>query len=120
MFNEYIKQVVNNTAFMAKQLQLQGFEIVTGGTDNHMFVVDFTRTHQELTGKKAQILLELNGITVNKQCVHDEKRSVKEASGIRIGLAAMTTKGWGEDDIIDCSVEIGNILRTYATQQKQN
>lgn len=112
-FIKYIGDVVKNTALMCEQLKSQGFEIVTGGTDNHMFVIDFTRTHPNLTGRQAQNILERNGITVNKQCVPNEKRSVKDTSGIRIGLAAMTTKGWREDDVTNCSIVIKDILEQY-------
>ena len=107
---DYIRQVVRNTKAMCEEFKHLGYRIVTGGTDNHLFLIDFSETHPYLTGRQIQEALDAHGITVNKNCVPEEKRSPKEASGIRIGLAAMTTKGWREEDCIRCADRIDEII----------
>ena len=108
---KYIERVVLNSKAMAEEFKKMGYDIVTGGTDNHLFLIDFSRTHPNLTGRMIQEELDRNGITVNKNCVPNEKRSPKEASGIRIGTAAMTTKGYQEKDFIDVAKKIDLIIR---------
>lgn len=110
-FKEYIRQVVKNTKAMCDEFLRLGYEVVTGGTDNHLFLIDFTNTHPTLTGKAVQEELDRHGITANKNCVPEETRSPKEASGLRIGLAAMTTRGWKEEDAVACADRIDEILR---------
>lgn len=112
-YRDYIHQVVLNAAAMAKRFVENGFDVITGGTDNHLFLIDFTNTHPELTGQKAQDLLDENMITANKNCVPNEKRKPGLASGLRIGTPAMTTKGWKEDDFIRCADRIAEILKDY-------
>ena len=109
-YHEYIRQVVRNTKAMCSEFKRLGYRIVTGGTDNHLFLIDFSETHPSLTGRQIQWFLDAHGITVNKNCVPGEKRSPKEASGIRIGLAAMTTKGWREEDCVRCADRINEII----------
>ena len=109
-YHEYICQVVRNTKAMCSELKRLGYRIVTGGTDNHLFLIDFSETHPHLTGRQVQEALDAHDITVNKNCVPGEKRSPKEASGVRIGLAAMTTKGWCEEDCIRCADRIDEII----------
>lgn len=109
-YKEYIKQVKKNCAAMANRFKELGFELVTGGTDNHLLLIDFTNTHPNLTGQDAQDVLDEQSITLNKNCVPNEKRSPKLTSGVRIGTAPMTTKGWKEEDFINCANEISNIL----------
>lgn len=106
----YIHQVVDNTRAMCHEFKRLGYRIVTGGTDNHLFLIDFSETHPHLTGRQIQEALDFHGITVNKNCVPGEKRSSKETSGVRIGLAAMTTKGWREEDCIRCADRIDEII----------
>lgn len=110
-FHEYIHQVCKNAKAMAEEFKRLGYEIVSGGTDNHMFVIDFSRTHPELTGKAVQDKLDEYGVTLNKQCVPGEKRSPTQTSGVRIGTPAMTTRGWKEDDFIRCAQSIDMIIR---------
>lgn len=109
-FRAYIRQVVKNAATMAEQFKNLGFEVVTGGTDNHMFLLDFSHTHRHVTGKMVQDKLDECGITVNKNMVPGDARKPSEASGIRIGTPAMTTKGWLEDDFVRCANKIGTIV----------
>ena len=102
-YKNYIAQVVKNSAAMAKEFMKLGYDVVSSGTHNHMFLVDFSHTHPNLTGKKVQDELDKIGITLNKNCVPNETRSPKETSGVRIGTPAMTTKGWKEEDFIRCA-----------------
>ena len=106
-----MERVVINSKAMAEHFKKMGYDIVTGGTDNHLFLIDFSRTHPNLTGRMIQEELDRNGITVNKNCVPNEKRSPKETSGIRIGTAAMTTKGYREKDFIAVAEKIDLIIR---------
>ncbi len=109
-FKEYIAQVVKNTKAMCDTFLRLGYDIVTGGTDNHLFLVDFTRTHPHLSGKDVQNELDRHGITLNKNCVPGEKRSPTKGSGVRIGCAAMTTRGWKEADAVACAERIHAII----------
>lgn len=108
-FKEYIHQVVRNSKAMCDEFIDMGYDIVTGGTDNHLFLIDLTKTG--LSGKAVQDELDKYGITVNKNCVPNEKRSPVQTSGIRIGTAAMTTKGYKEEDFIRVARRINNYIR---------
>lgn len=110
-FNCYIEQVVNNAGAMSEEFIRLGYDVVTGGTDNHMFLIDFSKTHPNLTGKMIQDELDRHNITVNKNCVPNEKRSPVQTSGIRIGTPAMTTKQWDEECFIDCARRIDSIIK---------
>ena len=109
-FKEYIRQVVKNTKAMCDAFIDLGYEIVTGGTDNHLFLIDFTRTHPTLSGKEVQNELDRHGITLNKNCVPGETRSPAVTSGVRVGCAAMTTRGWKEADAVACAKRIDAII----------
>lgn len=111
-YREYAQQVVRNSKAMCDEFIRLGYDIVTGGTDNHLFVIDLSNTHPHLTGKRVQDTLDKNDITVNKNCVPYEKRSPVETSGIRIGTAAMTTKGYKEADFVAVAQKIDAIIRT--------
>lgn len=113
-YKEYIHCVVQNTKAMCDEFIRLGYDIVTGGTDNHLFLIDLSKTHPHLSGRSVQKTLEQNGITLNKNCVPNERRSPKEASGIRIGLAAMTTKGWNTEDCRACARRIHEIISAMA------
>jgi glycine hydroxymethyltransferase len=93
-FKDYGHQVFKNAQALAKALIGQGFELVTGGTDNHLMVVDMT--NQGISGKEAETALGLAGITVNKNTVPFDKRSPYDPSGIRLGTPALTTRGMQE------------------------
>lgn len=111
-YKEYIRNVVKNCKAMAEEFINLGYDVVTGGTDNHLFLLDFSRTHPHLTGKMVQDELDKYKITANKNCVPNEKRSPTQTSGLRIGTAAMTTKGWDESDFIDCAYWIDGIIKS--------
>ena len=109
-YKEYIHQVVCNSKAMCDKFIELGYDITTGGTDNHLFLLDFSKTHPNLTGKMVQDELDKHHITLNKNCVPNEKRSPVQASGVRIGTAAETTRGHKEQYFIDKAVEIDNII----------
>ena len=111
-YKEYIRNVVKNCKAMAEEFINLGYDVVTGGTDNHLFLLDFSRTHPHLTGKMVQDELDKYKITANKNCVPTEKRSPTQTSRLRIGTAAMTTKGWDESDFIDCVYWIDGIIKS--------
>lgn len=108
-YKEYIGRVVENCKAMCEQFIKNGYKVVTGGTDNHLFLVDLTDTG--LSGKEVQNELEEHGITLNKNCVPNETRSPFQTSGVRIGTPAMTTRGYGKQDFIDVANKIDKIIR---------
>lgn len=116
-YKEYIHNVVKNTKRMCEEFISLGYDVTTGGTDNHLFMVDFTRTHPNLTGLAVQEELDKHNITINKNCVPCEKRSPKETSGIRIGCAAMTTKGFTEQDFVETAHKIDAIIRNMSQNE---
>ena len=116
-YKEYIGNVVKNCKAMAEEFINLGYDVVTGGTDNHLFLLDFSRTHPNLTGKMVQDELDKYKITANKNCVPNEKRSPAQTSGLRIGTAAMTTKGWDESDFIDCVYWIDGIIKSMEKEE---
>ncbi|MHB2150252.1 serine hydroxymethyltransferase [Calditrichota bacterium LG25] len=96
-FKDYAKQIVKNAQALANALIEKGYDIVSGGTDNHVFLVDLTA--KNITGKAAENALHAAGITVNKNMVPFDTRSPFVTSGIRIGTPALTTKGMKEDEM---------------------
>lgn len=96
-FKVYSEQVVKNAKALAEVLLEKGFQLVTGGTDNHLLLLDLSE--KEITGKDAEKALDLAGITVNKNTVPNEKRSPFVTSGIRIGTPALTTRGMKEAEM---------------------
>ena len=108
-FKVYAQQIVKNAQALAGALTTKGYRIVSGGTDNHNFLVDLTA--QDISGKKAQNLLDAAGITVNKNTVPFDTRSPFVTSGVRIGTPALTTRGFTEEtmpqiaDLIDRTLE---------------
>ncbi|VYU06426.1 aminotransferase class I/II-fold pyridoxal phosphate-dependent enzyme [Clostridium tertium] len=107
-YKEYIKSVVNNCSVLAKELNNYGFKIVSGGTDNHLILVDLN--NKNVTGKDAEILLDSIGITVNKNTVPNETKSPFVTSGIRIGTAAVSTRGFNEEDMKEIASIINDTL----------
>jgi glycine hydroxymethyltransferase len=97
-FKNYMAQVVKNAAALAGHLMDYGYHVVSGGTDNHLMLLDLSN-QSKLSGKKAERLLDQVGITVNKNTVPKEKRSPFITSGVRIGTPAVTTRGMKEDDM---------------------
>lgn len=108
-FKEYIHQVVKNSKAMCDEFIKLGYDVVTGGTDNHLFLLDLTKLG--LTGKDVQNELDKHNITLNKNCVPNEMRSPQQTSGVRIGTAAMTTKGYKENDFVNVARRIDEIIK---------
>jgi len=114
-FKDYAKQVVANAAALAGTLTERGYKLVSGGTDNHLVLVNFRGT--EITGKEAEETLERAGITVNKNTVPFEERSPFVTSGIRIGTPALTTRGFGEGEIREVGGIIADVLDVVTAEE---
>lgn len=113
-FKTYAAQVVINSKALAAAMLEQGFDLVTGGTDNHLILVDLS--NKEITGKDAEIALDHAGITVNKNTVPNEKRSPFVTSGVRIGTPALTTRGMKEGEMKQIAAWIGQVLNAHADE----
>jgi glycine hydroxymethyltransferase len=98
-FSQYAAQVVVNAAALAEAMAGHGFRLVSGGTDNHMLLVDLQPFDKELTGKVAQEVLDRAGITCNRNTIPDDPRSAFQTSGLRLGAAAETTAGMGTGEM---------------------
>lgn len=107
-FKQYSEQVILNAKTLAEEILSQGFSLVTGGTDNHLILVDLS--DREITGKLAENSLDEAGITVNKNTVPNEKRSPFVTSGVRIGTPALTTRGMGTAEMKQIAKWIGQVL----------
>ena len=107
-FKEYMKQVVVNCKVLGEELVNHGFKLVSGGTDNHLILVDLT--NKDITGKEAEHILDSIGITLNKNTVPNEKRSPFVTSGVRIGTAAVTTRGYKEEDMKEIASIINDAI----------
>jgi glycine hydroxymethyltransferase len=108
-FREYAHNVVANARELAAALQQRGFELVSGGTDNHLLLMDLSN-RGELTGKQAEAALERAGITCNKNTVPGERRSPFVTSGVRLGTAALTTRGMGLAEMRQVGGWIADVL----------
>ena len=110
-FAAYARQIVANARALAEALSAAGFRLVSGGTDNHLLLVDLTAFDAELTGKEAQAVLDRAGITLNKNTIPDDTRSPFVTSGVRIGTPAVTTQGMTEPEMADIAGLIARALR---------
>jgi glycine hydroxymethyltransferase len=110
-FSEYAAQIVANAAALAAGLASEGFRLVSGGTDNHLMLVDLRTFDAELTGKQAQEVLDRAGITLNRNTIPDDPRSPFVTSGLRIGTAATTTQGMREQEMAEIAALIARALR---------
>jgi glycine hydroxymethyltransferase len=108
-FKAYAKQIVRNAQVLAEALQSEGFRLVSGGTDNHLLLVDVGA--MGVTGKEAEKALEKAGITINKNTIPFDERPPLVASGIRIGTPALTTRGMKEDEMRRIAVWIASAVR---------
>lgn len=111
-FKEYARSVVENCAVLAEALIGYGFNIISGGTDNHLILVDLS--NKDITGKDAEHLLDQIGITVNKNTIPNETKSPFITSGIRIGTAAITTRGFNVEDMLEIASIINEALSNKA------
>jgi glycine hydroxymethyltransferase len=110
-FAGYAQQIVKNSQALAESLISQGFRLVSGGSDNHLLLMDLRSFDSELTGKEAQIALDLAGITLNKNTVPDDQRSPFVTSGLRIGTPSVTTQGMAEPEMAQIAELITRVLR---------
>ncbi|MFO8001275.1 MAG: serine hydroxymethyltransferase [Marinilabilia sp.] len=109
-YKDYQQQVQKNARKMAEQFQNKGYKVISGGTDNHSMLIDLRTKFPDLTGKKAENTLVLADITINKNMVPFDDRSPFQASGIRIGSSALTTRGLKEDDVVKVVDLIDEVL----------
>ncbi|HJM36022.1 MAG TPA: serine hydroxymethyltransferase [Acidimicrobiales bacterium] len=117
-FPIYAQQIVNNAAALAESLGSHGFRLVSGGTDNHLMVVDLRTFDSELTGAVAQDVLDRAGITLNKNTVPDDPRSPFVTSGMRIGTPSTTTQGMKEPEMVQIAELIARTLRNREDEQQ--
>jgi glycine hydroxymethyltransferase len=109
-FADYAHQVVANAQALAEALAGHGFRLVSGGTDNHLLLIDLRSFDEELTGKDAQVALDRAGITLNKNTVPDDPRSPFVTSGLRIGTPAVTTQGMTEAQMPEIASLMARVL----------
>lgn len=110
-FAEYSARIVENAAALADALARQGFRLVSGGTDNHLLLVDLRSFDEELTGKIAQEVLDSGGVTLNRNTIPDDPRSPFVTSGVRMGVASVTTQGMGTDEMVMIADFTARVLR---------
>lgn len=117
-YKEYIIQVKKNASVMAQEFISKGYKVVSGGTDNHSFLIDLRTKFPDLTGKVAQITLEKADITLNKNMVPFDSRSPFQTSGFRVGTPAITTRGVKENTIIEIVGLIDEVLSNVENEAK--
>ena len=115
-FIEYQKQVVKNAKILCDVLKMEGFKIVTNGTDNHLILVDVKKS-VNMTGKEAEKLLDEIGITCNKNMIPYDVTTPFITSGIRLGTAAMTTRGFQENEFVEVAKIISSCLNNYDNKE---
>lgn len=115
-FKQYAKQVINNAKALSGKLMEYGFDVVSGGTDNHLMLIDIS--NKDITGKQAEISLEKAGITVNKNMVPFDTRSPFVTSGIRIGTPAVTTRGMKENEMSRIADNINTAIQNFDNEEK--
>ncbi len=113
-FDEYTKQVIRNAQALADELIKMDYQIVSGGTDNHVMLIDLR--NKEITGKKAEIALDASGITCNKNAVPYDTQPPLVTSGIRLGSAAMTSRGMKEDDMRHIARLIDRVITNHGNE----
>ncbi|MEJ2634436.1 MAG: serine hydroxymethyltransferase [Calditrichia bacterium] len=114
-FKEYAAQIIKNARALAAELVEKGYDIVSGGTDNHVMLVDLTKTG--ITGKDAENALHAAGITVNKNMVPFDERSPFVTSGIRLGTPALTTRGFKENEMKKVADLIDRVLKNLEDEK---
>ena len=116
-FKKYQQQVIMNSQALAERLLEWGFSLVSGGTDTHLLLVDLRGSHEDLTGEEAEQVLERAGMTVNKNTVPGESRPPFVTSGLRIGTAAVTTRGLGESEMRQIADWIARVLARPSSEK---
>ncbi len=117
-FQQYAEQVVKNAKVLSDELMKLGYDIVSGGTDNHLMLVDLT--NKNISGKKAEKALEKAGITVNKNMIPFDTKSPFVTSGIRIGTPAATTRGMKEEQMIQIAGLIDKAIKNFENEDELN
>ena len=107
-FRDYCRQIVANAKTLAKAVQDKGFKVVSGGTDNHLFLLSLVG--RDTTGKAAQISLDRAGITANKNMIPFDPRKPAVTSGVRIGTPAVTTRGMREPEMLQVAAFLARVL----------
>ena len=115
-FKEYAHQVVLNCAALCDEFIKLGYKVVTGGTDNHVFLLDLSEF--PFSGRDLQERCDENGITLNKNAIPNDQRSPMQTSGVRIGTAPMTTRGYKEDDFREVARRIDKIVKELAKEKE--
>jgi len=110
-FADYAKRIVDNACALADALAGQGFRLVSGGTDNHLLLLDLRSFDENLTGKEAQEVLDQGGVTLNRNTIPDDPRSPFVTSGVRMGVASVTTQGMGAEEMVNIADFTARILR---------
>ncbi len=116
-FANYQERIVANASALADALAAHGFRLVTGGTDNHLLLVDLRTFDPDLTGKAAQEALDAAGITLNRNAIPDDSRSPFVTSGIRMGTASVTTQGMGPQEMTNIAEFTARVLRRADDQE---
>ena len=117
-FTDYAKQIVKNAKALADTLLAEGFKLVSGGTDNHLMLVDLTGMKVN-TGKEAETLLDEVGITCNKNAIPFDAQKPSITSGIRVGTAAVTTRGFKEEDLVEVGKLISMTLKDFENNKAE-
>jgi glycine hydroxymethyltransferase len=119
-FKDYSAQVIKNAQALAAGMVKRGYQIVSGGTDNHLMLVDLRARFSDLTGKVSQETLDRANITCNKNTVPFETRSPFQASGIRLGSPALTTRGFREAEMDEVAACIDTVLAAVGTDRLES
>jgi len=115
-FSAYTDQIVANAAAMAAAMMEEGVRVVSGGTDNHLFLVDLRSVDEELTGRQAARILHDVGVTLNYNAIPNDPRPPFRASGLRIGTPAMTTQGMKEPEADEVARLIARVLQNHSEE----
>ena len=108
-FKDYCKRIVSNSKILSEELIKKGYSLVSGGTDTHLILIDLS--NKNITGKTAEKRLEEAGITTNKNMIPFDTKSPMVTSGIRIGTPAITTRGMGQNEMIQIAALIDKVLK---------
>jgi glycine hydroxymethyltransferase len=117
-FKAYQEQIIKNARVLAQTLVDEGFDLVSGGTDNHLMLVNLTGMKVD-TGKEAEHLLDEVGITVNKNAIPFDTQKPFVTSGIRVGTAAVTSRGFKEEDLVEVGKLIGLTLKDFDANKEE-
>jgi len=115
-FKEYQKRIIRNAQRLAGELIKRGFRIISGGTDNHLMLVDLT--NKGLTGREAEEALDKSGITVNKNAIPYDDKPPAITSGMRLGTPCVTTRGMGEAEMTEIAEIIDEVLKNNSDDAK--